>query len=653
MHYLPAVDAGPLAEVTKCAREIDCKKNQELKKETMRSKKEIQELAKEPFCKTQKRSQEDDTRVSSAPAVRSTASGVKNTRFRYGPLKKVLYLCLPYIAAAYGGVKGVEVRSTLGCTYNHCPSGFPVNLSPPHGTAVVPWTFGTGTACARCNMSLGNDSNDSLEVVPFFHLQEGVPAVLDSFRTPKKSVGLPTLFCFRKTLAHVGIPMELAKHMLLVCAWLGQHVLMLFWRPKKMCLSHRRHSVKLPEQAVQGPVEIAIGTCIYCSVMMVQVIISLLEATYPETYQKKRPFNVLPFFTGRISCTPLHLNPIDCRPRRRPRIFRCRLVGGSRRRLARTECRNRARMRAVQRILFLAQGRMPFPPKKTRDSPLESPEKQGQLAAQYTGLRTELRQVVMSLGRATWLVSRNVAVAIISTLLRIGHNPYVGVRVGEASHPGPRQGAGIRRTRRVRKQKEVTGLSPAAFQQIVQAAAAAAVQAISQSQGFQHTTPRPPYDSYEEPQQYSWQAQEQEYAWWKQDFVQDEPGPPWRKPSETTIPDDTWDYVGSSNWWEWNSAAYQDPETGWWDREAWQAWFKGSEANGSQYDPVAWPTPKEASKERPDEEPILKRRKVSEAPKTPLQAQKSRFAARIVPQEWDSEVLLTNPQSNPKGVGAG
>ena len=234
---------------------------------------------------------------------------------------------------------------------------------------------------------------------------------------------------------------------------------------------------------------------------------------------------------------------------------------------------------------------------------------------------------------------REILQPVLNVLLCIGWNPYLAVRVGEATNPGPRAG-GSGRTVRVRNERahDAPELSVEMMQQI----ANMVIQALQGQLGGLHAAhPANPPEDEDYHTRYS--SPEVEDAGWYEAHSSHEVG-----------------WANYDSWYsaldcEWDASAY-DPDTGWWDPAAWEQWkywkkqrrkkwhAQSSDEGVNELEQSDWPLLQSTTPVSP-QGPKVKKRKVI-GPSTGLvkpQQHGSRFAAKIVPAEWNCDPRLTTP----------
>ena len=129
-------------------------------------------------------------------------------------------------------------------------------------------------------------------------------------------------------------------------------------------------------------------------------------------------------------------------------------------------------------------------------------------------------------------------------------------------------------------------------------------------------------------------------------------------------------WAGQETWhqgadYEWDASAY-DPDTGWWDPAVWDQWkawkaqrrqkwrAQASEERTYELQQSEWPQLQPSKPESP-EGPQVKKRKVI-GPPIDLQKPQphgSRYAAKVVPGEWNSNPCLTTPNQIQHALEAG
>ncbi|CAE7256390.1 CACNA1B [Symbiodinium sp. CCMP2592] len=238
-------------------------------------------------------------------------------------------------------------------------------------------------------------------------------------------------------------------------------------------------------------------------------------------------------------------------------------------------------------------------------------------------------------------------------------DPFCGTRVGEASHPGP---GGLAAARRKKTQLKDTGLNQKALEAIVQSV----LLVLDKRQAASDAAwwPQQPRRGVRQ-----WQSAQAAHSYWGE----------WSEDSQDS--DYNW------KWWEpacitsscWQG---QDPETGWWDPEAWTSWWadphyqgvsytdEGLYASGDQADePATWasapvsqpprrqtgscPPPKEASEGGPNKKRKVDPQQFPELLKVNAPSKSSKYALRIEPSEWNSEIVLTTVPQIQKALEEG
>ena len=231
-------------------------------------------------------------------------------------------------------------------------------------------------------------------------------------------------------------------------------------------------------------------------------------------------------------------------------VFRCRWVGKAREKQARLRYRRRSLMIRLRRLHYWSLGRRPRPRPVAQscddcatcgsDLGADLKAHDGQDFAQGSDLGTWMREILQP---------------VLNVLLCIGWNPYLAVRVGEATNPGPRAG-GSGRTVRMRNERahDAPELSVETMQQI----ANMVIQALQGQLGGLHAAhPANPPEDEDFHARYS--SPEVEDAGWYEAHSSHELG--WANY-------DSW-YSALDG--EWDASAY-DPDTGWWDPTAWEQW---------------------------------------------------------------------------------
>ncbi|CAE7290791.1 unnamed protein product, partial [Symbiodinium sp. CCMP2592] len=240
-------------------------------------------------------------------------------------------------------------------------------------------------------------------------------------------------------------------------------------------------------------------------------------------------------------------------------------------------------------------------------------------------------------------------------------DPFCGTRVGEASHPGP---GGLAAARRKKTQLKDTGLNQKALEAIVQSV----LLVLDKRQAASDAAwwPQQPRRGVRQ-----WQSAQAAHSYWGE----------WSEDSQDS--DYNWKWwepacITSSSW------QGQDPETGWWDPEAWTSWWadphyqgvsytdEGLYASGDQaVEPATWasapvsqpprrqtgscagPPPKEASEGGPNKKRKVDPQQFPELPKVNAPSKSSKYALRIEPSEWNSEIVLTTVPQIQKALEEG